>query len=493
LVRSLIAVVVLTILAASPAVSQQGELDGSETLFTVMAAINAAGYDADLESAANHPLRFEVRKYLMSHQLSSVPKLKAFFDEHRQSNWTAELAQYISFALQVKDPPGFEFQHLNYQLPADVQGLAGFGPLLSEFYREAGIRELWQKAQPQLEAVISRYHGPVSNSVLEINAYLRNPTSGVSGRRFMVVLSLLAAPNQIQVRSYEGDYFVVITPSPEPQIADIRYAYLHYVLEPVITRAQAKLEEKKALGDYAGGAPFLEEHYKRDFLLLATASLVKAIEARLAAVPAKEKQAMVDKAWRQGYILTPYFAEQLPAYEKQPQSLRLYFPEMVDAIDLKKEEARVRNLEFDQTPPVRKAKTAPVVAVEPRAIEKALAEAEELYRKRDLEKARESYLGVIRDTDEKPLEAKAYYGLARIATLKNDPELAVTLFQKTLECSPEPHEKAWTLVYLGRLSQAAGELEEAGKYYEAALAVEGASEGARKAAQDALRKHTETP
>ena len=52
-----------------------------------------------------------------------------------------------------------------------------------------GIREMWQKVQPQLEALISQYHGPVSNSLLQINAYLRNPTSGVAGRRFMVVLS----------------------------------------------------------------------------------------------------------------------------------------------------------------------------------------------------------------------------------------------------------------------------------------------------------------
>ena len=223
--------------------------------------------------------------------------------------------------------------------------------------------------------------------------------------------------------------------------------------------------------------------------------MVKAIESRLAAVPAKEKQAMVDKAWRQGFILTPYFAEQLPVYEKQPQSMRLYFVEMVDGIDLTKEEARVRNLEFDQTQAVRRAKAAPVVPVEPRAIEKSLAEAEELYRKRDLEKARESYLGVIRDTEEKPLEAKAYYGLARIAALKNDPELAVTLFKKTLECAPEPHEKAWTLVYLGRLSQAAGELEEAGKYFEAALAVEGASSRharPRRTRSESARKRPDT-
>ncbi|MCW5980280.1 MAG: tetratricopeptide repeat protein [Bryobacteraceae bacterium] len=486
--RALATPLLLAALAAVPACPQQGDLDGSETLFTVMAAINAAGYDADLESPANHPLRFEVRNYLATRQLASVAKLKEFFAARRRENWTAELGQYITFALMTTPPPAFQFRHLTYQLPPDAQRLEGLGPLLAEFYKEADIADLWRKAQPAFEAAIERYHEPVMRALLEINMYLRNPTSGVSGRRFMVVLSLLSAPNQIQVRSYEGDYFIVISPSPEPQIDDIRYSYLHYALEPVITRAQAKLQAKNGLAGYAQGAPFLEEHYKNDFLLLATASLVKAIESRLAHLPAKEKQAMVDKAWRQGFILTPHFAEQLPVYEKQPQAMRLYFPEMVDAIDLAKEEARVRELEFDQTPPVRRARTAPVKPPESTPLEKALTEAEDLYRRRDVQKARETYLAVIRQTRDKSAQAKAYYGLARIAALQNDPELSVELFRKTLELEPEPHEKAWTLVYLGRLSDAAGDKAQAAGYFQAALAVEGASEAARKAAQEALAK-----
>jgi tetratricopeptide (TPR) repeat protein len=81
------------------------------------------------------------------------------------------------------------------------------------------------------------------------------------------------------------------------------------------------------------------------------------------------------------------------------------------------------------------------------------------------------------------LKAKAYYGLARIAALRNDPDLAVSLFKKTLESSPEDREKAWALTYLGRLSDIAGEPEEAANYYKAALAVEGASDAARSMAR----------
>ncbi len=41
--------------------AQQGQLDGSETLFTVLAAINVAGYDADADSTSNSPIRRQIR------------------------------------------------------------------------------------------------------------------------------------------------------------------------------------------------------------------------------------------------------------------------------------------------------------------------------------------------------------------------------------------------------------------------------------------------
>jgi tetratricopeptide (TPR) repeat protein len=86
------------------------------------------------------------------------------------------------------------------------------------------------------------------------------------------------------------------------------------------------------------------------------------------------------------------------------------------------------------------------------------------------------------------LQAKAYYGLGRIAALEKDPELAEKLFQRTLETSPDPQVKAYSLLYLGRLADLAGEREQASRYYQGALAVEGAPAGARKAAEQGLKE-----
>jgi hypothetical protein len=72
--------------------------------------------------------------------------------------------------------------------------------------------------------------------------------------------------------------------------------------------------------------------------------------------------------------------------------------------------------------------------------------------------------------------------------LQKDPETGERMFLKSLDLDPEPQVKAWVLVYLGRLSVAAGDGAQAGKYFNDALQVPGASEMARKAAQDGIRQ-----
>ncbi len=481
---------VLTWCAAGPsAAAEQGQLDASPPLFSVLAAINAAGYDADIHSAANHPLRAAVRRELASRPVPSLPELKRFFERHRQKTWGAELSQYVSFALSVDGPPNFKYRFLTHQLPPDVRELEGFDALMRRFHQEAGIDQLWQQAQPAIEEVLARYQQPAARALLEVNAYLRSSTSGYLGRRFQIYVDLLAAPHQIHVRNYGDDYFLVLTPSPEPQAADIRQAYLRYLLDPLVARQSEELNKKKALLDYALGSPLLEEHYKRDFVLLATACLSKAIEARL------EKQpALIEQALREGFILTPYFAQALPAYEKQEQSLRFYFEELVKGMDPKKEGRRLEKVEFASERAVRRAKTTPPAPEpEPTLAEKTLEEAERAYENRELEKASQAYRKLLQQTTENALRAQAWYGLARIAALQKDPETAEKLFQRTLESSPEAPVKAWTHVYLGRLADAAGQRQDAVREYQAALAVAGASQAARAAAQKGLAQPYPNP
>jgi len=481
-------VALLLMAAAGPGrAAEQGQLDSSPALFSVIAAINAAGYDADLASLSNSPLRARIRAHLTAHKPACLDDLKAFFAEHRQKSGTEELSQYVSFALATDGPPRFEFRFKEYLLPPDALPLAAFQPLLARFHKEAGIDALYQQAQPEFETALARYTAPASRAVLEVNAYLRHASSGVLGRHFQVYLDLLGAPNQVFSRSYGNDFYVVITPWPEPQVSYLRHSYLHFLLDTLATRHAEEVNKKKPLEDFALGVPALEESFKSDFLLLVTESLIKAVEARLA--PASDRAALVDQALREGFILAPFFTEQLPLYEKQELSMRFFYPDMIKAIDLKRETGRLDQVQFASERAVRKAKPAPAPKPpEPSAVETTLDEAEGHYRSRELDQARQAFLQSLGQTDEKSLHAKAYYGLARIAALEKNPELAEKLFQRTLELNPDPQTKAWAHVYLGRLADAAGDRAQANENYRAALAVGEASAAAREAAQRGLRQ-----
>src|SRR5260370_6751398 len=129
-----------------------------------------------------------VRNALEAKALPVMPDLRYFLFKHRKSNPTADLSQYISFALAVKGPPDFESRFRTVDRPPDVEALEGFQDLMARLYRAANIDELWKKSQPAFEQVIKRYHEPVSDAILQVNGYLRNMTIGYLGRRFQIYI-----------------------------------------------------------------------------------------------------------------------------------------------------------------------------------------------------------------------------------------------------------------------------------------------------------------
>ena len=468
----------------------QGQLDASPALFAVMAAINAAGYDADIDSPTNSPVREMVRRAVAARNPACLPDLRTFFATHRQPDSTAELRQYVSFALSIEGPPGFAYRYRTNELAPDVVALEGFDKLLRAFYPQAGVEQLWRQAQPAFEETIERYHRPAMEALIQVNAYLRASAGPALNSRFQVFVDLLGAPNQIQMRSFKNDYFVVATPSAAPGAGRIRHAYLHYSIDPLAVRYADELNKKKALLEFAQPAPLLDAPYKSDFPLLATESLIKAIESRLAPEDARAK--MVEQAFREGHILTPAFAELLPHYEAQEQSLRFYYPELVKGVNLKREDERLQKAEFLAARPESAPRPSEAVAAKPvlSPARKSLREAQQSYMLQELDKAQTAFERALKEAQEPPLRAQAYYGLALIAGSREDPDLARQLFDKALGSSPDAETEAWAHVWLGRMAQAAGQREEAARQFQAAMEVPGIPARARDAAQKGVE---ETP
>ena len=467
-----------------PDETQYNQLDDNQALFSVMAAIAAGGFNAEAGALSNHPLRKAVSEYFAKQVLPSIDALRRYVRDHKPKNAALEFNQYLSFALLVKGPPNFEWANPNLPLPPEVAAIDDFAPLLADFYKEAKLDAVWKQVEPEYEREISRYTEPVSRSLQLVNAYLRNPNGATQGRRFQVFVELLAPPNQVQRRGYLDDDLVVVTPAAELPIEDIRHAYLHYVADPLVRRFSADVRKKSSLGDYALASPLLSDEYKSNFIELANECFIKAIESRLA-----RKPALVEQSLREGFVLTPVFAELLARYEIQDQAMRLYFPDLISGIDMKKEEKRLDHIDFVSA---KVERTIQVTAPAPRPVvltgaAKILEDAEQAYTERKLPKAKDAFLRVMQETDQQPLHLKAYYGLARIAVLEKDPETGDRLFRKVLELDPDASTKSWSLLYLARLADSQGERAEAQQFYRQAFAVEGAPEAVRQAAEKGLK------
>jgi len=259
------------------------------------------------------------------------------------------------------------------------------------------------------------------------------------------------------------------------------------MVDPLGARFADDLQKKARLGEHAYDSPLLGEQFRIDFVRLATECFIKAVESRI-----DRRSALADQAAREGFVLAPAFAELLPLYERQEVAMRLYFPDMVAQIDVKKEQQRITKIDFLQERPVRTYRvTSEVKPPELTGAAKTLDDAEQLFLDREKSagnaaRAKELFLKALQETEQQTLHAKAYYGLARIALLDREPETADRFFRKTLELEPDPATRAWALVYLGKLADSQGEKDPAQENYKAALAVQGISDLARQEAQRGL-------
>ncbi|MDQ2840704.1 MAG: tetratricopeptide repeat protein [Acidobacteriota bacterium] len=456
----------------------------SLTMFATLAAINAAGYDAGLDSPLNQQfkVRSQIREELAKRTIACLPELRDFYKTHKKASETADLGQYLSFALVAGDAPTFELP--KSEVPPDVEPLRGFSPLLARFYKEADLESLWNRAQPAYTAAIGQYQDAVIATLFDANGYLRNP-SGYLGRRFQIYLDLLAAPDQVQVRSYKDDFFIVITPTSTPVVDEIRDAYLAYLLDPLSFKYSEIIKDKKPLAKYAQEAPALDLAYKDDFSLLVTKCLIKGIDSRLIHGGPEKRASFVNEAMREGFILTAAFADLLPGYEKQPDAFRFYYPDLLSAIDVRKEEKRLKNVEFVQSMPPRVVAPPTRMQVDP--AEESLETAQGLFEQHDPDNAQKLFKKALGQTSDKALQSRAYYGLGLISLGEKHWDEALNLFQHTVEASPSSPDAAWSHYYLGQLQLKAGDSEKATSQFQMALQTQGISAKAREAAEKALQ------
>jgi hypothetical protein len=489
-------------LLASTAHAQGPQADASLPLFTVIAAAVAADTNGAVYTS---PLAQQLRKDLAGKEIPSLDDIRRFLVLNK-----ADYTRLVSFALVIDGPPDFAFRYREVDLPLDAQNLVGLNTMLAAFYNEAHIEELWTKYHPQYEAQAAIYDESLARVMLTVNGYLRTPSSGFYGRNFSVVIDMLGPPNEVNARSFETNYYVVVTASPQLRTDEVRHGYLHYILEPLAAKESIIVRSKEKLQDSAKGIGVLDRGLRRSFPLFMSESLVRAVELRMTGLSkkmnAEELNRRITDAASDGLFLVPYFVEALLKFEAQDSGMRIYYPQMIEKIDVPREEKRASQITYRTTPAQRSLSEfseSRQASASTDDLESLLAEGEDAMARHDIIEARKAYRAALdavanagANTDPQlnaSGRARALYGLALAATEAKQAEVAKTFFQQTLEVAREPQLLAWSHIYLGRLLDMENHRDQALRHYRQALESGDIAPNVRLAAQKGLETQFTKP
>jgi tetratricopeptide (TPR) repeat protein len=492
-----------------PAPPTAASIDGSEAMFATMCALYAAGYESDINPDNWSAYRSQMRQKLRLQHGPAVDALKEFYRGHQFRDPASMLSRFVWFGLISGPAPKFRPVLRRDELPPDVLDLEGFSDILSNYYTEQNIAKLWKDVQPLYEPEIQRLHDPVSEILFQSNGYVRAIADPTLPKSFSIVVEPLVG-RITNVRNFVDHYAIVLSGSDDVPVDVVRHAYLHFLLDGLPLQYPHVIAVKRPLYDKAAKAPRLAPDLKDDFPSWFGECTVRAVEIKLKKLSPGEQEAALQNNDTDGYVLVRPIFLALSAYEKQDSSFRDYFPGLIRAIDEKTEETRVVSIQYAPVKDEGEAKELNVEVVarnraristlppDPEAIA-ALTEGEKSLSEKNPRAAEVSFKSVLAKYPDQP---RAWYGLGMVAVLDHDAERAKEVFGRLTSgqfaASHDPLVLAWSHIYLARILEDEGQLDQAKAEYQAVLAVPGAPPQAQQAAQKGLgdldlRKPSERP
>jgi len=474
-------------------------MDGNEAMFATMCALYASGFESDVSADNWSGFRAQMRDSLRKQQGSAVDAMREFYKHHQSTDPGEMLSRYVWFGIVAGPAPKFQPILRRDELPPDVITLEGFSEILSNYYTEQKIGQLWRQVQPVYNQEIERLHEPVSQIVLVANAYLRELSDPSQPRTFSIIVEPLVG-RITNVRNFADHYSIVLSGSHDVPADVVRHAYLHFLLDPLPLMYQHVVAVKRQVYESSAKAPRLASDLKDDFPSWFAECTVRAVELKLRRLSPSEREAALANNDSFGYTMVRPIFQGLSTFEKNEPSMRNYFPDLVRGIDANAELVRVRGLTFASAPAVgeqsarlsgedvaRKHPQAPATLPNDQQTIEQLTAGERFIADRNPRAAEAAFKAVLAKY---PDQVRAWYGLGLVALLDHDAERAKEVFGRLTSgdhaASEDPMVLAWSHVFLARVLDEEGQLEQSKTEYQAALAVQGAPVKAQQAAQKEL-------
>ena len=424
--------------------------------------------------------------------------VREFYRKHELRDPGATLSRYIWFGLVSGPAPAFKSNLRREELPPDVIALEGFSEILSDYYQEQKIGEIWRQVQPIYSREVARLHDPLRQIVFVSSGYLREITEPYGPKSFRIVVEPLVG-RITNVRNFGNHYGLVVSGGEVIPLDIIRHAFLHYLMDGLPLVYPHVTAAKRTLFDKAATAPRLPADLKDDFDSFFAECMVRAVELKLKRLSPGERESAMNRDDEDGYILVRPLFTALAKYEQSEPSMELFFPDLVRAVNTQAESNRLTSVKFaaaEQSAATEElaaeevaAKRAALPTTVPNDTEfiALLTEGERRIAERNPRAAEVSFQKALTKYPDQP---RAWYGIGQVALLDHDASRAKQVFGRLTTgehaASQDPMVLAWSHVYLGRIYDDEGNPFVAKSEFESALAVEGSPDNARVAAQKGL-------
>jgi hypothetical protein len=328
-------------------IARRIDVRDNAAVFSVFVLLNAAGYDAGTDTPM-HAVRRSVRGALPRLVADTTfEKIEAYYTSRGASS---DIAAYLVAAVATSGPPNF---NPTFAWDDDAANRPAFRAhaqlpvLLRSFARSVRLDSIYRSQQAAHLAYTLEYTPVMRRDAATVLRYARvtSPTDlhRLGGRgRTIVIPSLLMARGASVSFMLDTTFYIVEGPqnlaafAPHEIIRAVTYRATHDAKHAALVRKAA------AAFDGAKGRTALRHASVADFV---EANLVAAITLRYREDrrDSDGSGAMAMEYVRAGLVLVPYFSHELIAYEGQSESLRTYFPKLLESLDGARELARWRD------------------------------------------------------------------------------------------------------------------------------------------------------
>jgi hypothetical protein len=304
-------------------------------IFAVMAFLNAAGYDEEIEGKQMHPVRVKVRKMVVDNLGKSPDKLQTW-QQYYKTRIVATF-QYQGYAMSLSADYPFRRiradSELGYAWTADR--LRDFPDILNDFWVAAELDKVWEQVKGDYITEIKKYDmEKMGRQMSFLWEYLRMK------RRDLLTIVNVPDPLDRYYHAigahYENYYYCVESPGAHAYDLNI-HEYLHSIINGIVKANYGRYSDKLDKYYQAGKTGPMSATYQQP-VTFASECLVRAMDDRLHVLLAndstttKRLESRVADLSAKGLNLTQPFYVLLSEYEKSNKNFDEFFPLMLEKL-----------------------------------------------------------------------------------------------------------------------------------------------------------------